>query len=199
MIAMALCCLFPSCFYLAKKVYGVRKPRVESSSSLLKKAIGIGLDTLDMMTLSSDSFLYRLKYSKLPDADLFDAEGNYIEYRTTDTSCNAGLFGFIPDLEKGGVYKKTGKKTLQTYMNALRDIRGGQAKLSGSGYDFYVFVTWAVWIGRLNKDHSLEWQKLAKSNSKCKIKFVCVDMDFQSHWEPSKREDIIRRVGKRKK
>ncbi|MBK6522550.1 MAG: hypothetical protein IPG08_09530 [Sphingobacteriaceae bacterium] len=57
-----------------------------------KAAAKYKLDPANIVTVNSDAFLKELSGRSIPDVAVFDSNGNYIEYRVTDTSCNAGLF-----------------------------------------------------------------------------------------------------------
>lgn len=178
-----------SCNYVVKKAYGIKKPRIESEASMKKAAMKFGMDTTNIWTNASGDFFKNLNGKGLPDIDVFDANGNYIEYRDTDTSCNAGLFGFIPDLDPTKTYRKTGLKKLNEETEKYRDVKGNKVKVK-DGADFYLLVYWASWTGKLNKDHVAEWEALAKANKSSKIEFIKVNMDMQSYWSEEEQQSI---------
>ena len=186
------------CFSIVKTLYGIKKPRIESSASIDRSVHKIGFRTPYVYSVSDSFFLKRLKGLKLPDAKVFDDSGRYIEYRSNDSSCNAGLFGFIPDLRKDGKFNRTMKTDLKTEFNQLRDLNGQKVEIP-SGYDFYILVDWTIWIGRLNKDHAKVWEDLAIANTNCKIAFIAVNMDFQNWWPETSMSKIKKAVGKKKK
>lgn len=186
------------CLTVVKKIYGIKKPQIESSSSLKKSARKIGFKTSYLYTVSDSFYLTRLKGLKLPDAMIFDDSGRYIEYRSNDSVCNAGLFDFIPQLRKDGIYNRTSKTDLKSEFNKLRDLEGQKIEIP-NGYDFYVLVDWAVWIGRLNKDHSKVWEELALENKNCRIAFIAVNMDFQKWWPETSMSKVKKAVAKKKR
>ena len=197
--AIALVFLFCGCQAIMLKMYGIKNPKVEDHASIRKKAVHFDLDTTNIVTVRSENFLKEYAGNSLPDAAIFDAKGNYIEYRVTDTSCNAGLFDFIPALVPAGPYNKTAKTTLDIELAKFLDLDGRPIKpVVEPGIDFYVLIYWAVWEGRLNKDHVKAWEDLAKANQKAHIKVIKVDMDFQQYWSPEERQRILDKVSKHK-
>lgn len=192
--------LLPSCKFVMMKVYGIKNPRVENEKSIRKCARKYGLDTAALVTVNALDYRPTVKsLSGIPDAAIYDSEGKYIEYRQTDTSCNAGLFGFIPGLAPGGSYNHTGKANLSKELATLRTLKGQPLKAGYEGKaDFYILIYWVAYAGRLNKDHVKAWQDLAAQNTKAKIKVIEVNLDFQEHWPADERNAIINSMKKKK-
>jgi len=201
LVLISFLTLLASCRPIMLKLYGIKNPDVENRKTILKKARKFGLDTANMVTVKSADFLKTMKAAGgIPDAAVFDAQGNYIEYRATDTSCNAGLFGFIPELRPDGTYNKTGKTTLNAELNTWNDLYGksfNRANLKPA--DFYVLIYWTVWTGRLNKDHVKIWENLAKQNKQAHVEVIKVNLDFQEYWDKAERDRIMERMSKKKK
>ena len=121
----ALLLLLGSCRFVAMKMFGITKPHVENEVSVRKAALKHGLDTSAIFTVSAEDYKRTIKMiSGIPDAAVFDSAGSYIEYRQTDSSCNAGLFGFLPALKRGGSYNHSGKTTLAAELKTLRTLKG---------------------------------------------------------------------------
>ncbi|WP_341904911.1 hypothetical protein [Fluviicola taffensis] len=179
-----------SCNPIMMKIYGIKDPELENERTIKKRALKYELDTTNIVTVNSSDYLKMMKSKAIPDAAIFDSQGKYIEYRQTDTSCNAGLFQFIPDLNTDASYHKPDSANLQTEWVKFRDLKGNKLK-NADPADFYVFIYWAVWTGKLNKDHVKIWEDLAKNNKNCKIKVVKVNMDFQEYWDASDKEKLV--------
>jgi hypothetical protein len=194
MILFLLPILFLSgCKTILYITYGIKKPRVEDAATIKEKALKFGIDTTAIVTVDAKDFMGIFKGLGIPDAAIFDSAGNYIEYRATDTSCTAGLFGFIPGLNLKTHYNETHKTTLQAELQKFRDLNGHSIKSPGEA-DFYVLIYWAVWTGRLNKNHVKVWQDLAKENKNCSIKVIEVNLDLQSYWDAPERDAIIKSI-----
>jgi len=179
--------LLASCQPIMKAIYGIKKPDIENQESITKKALKFGLDTTNIVSVTSKDFPYVLKSTSIPNAAIYDSNGKYIEYRQTDTSCNAGLFDFIPKLSLSGIYNKPDSSSLAEEWTKFRDLKGKEMTLPNNA-DFYLLIYWNVWTGKLNKDHVKIWGDLARENKNCKIKVIKVNLDIQEYWEPKEKE-----------
>jgi hypothetical protein len=185
-LALSLFCL-ASCQPIMKAIYGIKKPDIENQESITKKALKFGLDTTNIVSVTSKDFPYVLKSTSIPNAAIYDSKGKYIEYRQTDTSCNAGLFDFIPKLNVSGTYNKPDSTSLAEEWTKFRNLKGNEMSLPNNA-DFYLLIYWNVWTGKLNKDHVKIWEDLARENKNCKIKVIKVNLDIQEYWEPKEKE-----------
>jgi hypothetical protein len=189
--------LLASCKPIMMKMYGIKNPEIENEKTIIKKALKYHLDTSNILSVSSQYFLEVFGGQSIPDAAIYDQNGKYIEYRQTDTSCNAGLFRFIPDLNLSSQYKKPGHLTLNEELERYRDLKGNSLNKVEPA-DFYLFIYWTVWTGKLNKDHVKIWEDLARENKNCKIKVMKVNLDLQAYWDEKEREKIMQVMHKKK-
>lgn len=186
-----------SCKMIMMKIYGIKNPDVEDDKSIIKKAMKYGIDTSTIVTVNSIDFLNVLNGHSIPDAGIYDKNGKYIEYRQTDTSCNAGLFDFISALNLKEKYNQPDRANLNTELNKCRDLKGNKLTNTEDA-DFYLLIYWTVWTGKLNKNHVKIWQDLAYKNKNCKVKVIMVNLDIQEYWEKYEREKIIKAISNRK-
>ena len=128
-----------------------------------------------------------MKRVSVPNASIYDAQGKYVEYRLTDTSCNKGLFEFIPNLNLTTAYNKPDSLSLQQQWLKYRDLNGNKLAQTEPA-DFYVLIYWNVWTGKLNRDHVKIWEDLARANKNCNVKVIKVNLDIQDHWEQTEKE-----------
>lgn len=184
-----------SCKPVMKKLYGIKNPEVENEKSIVRKALKFGLDTAGIVTADHEHFLFVLDKYGIPDGSIYDSNGRYIEYRSTDTSCNAGLFDFIPALTRNGKYNQPDHISLSEEMAQYRDLRGELLPALPKA-DYYLLLYWTVWTGKLNKDHVKIWEEQAKANQNCHIHVVKVNLDFQEYWSEADREKIIGKLKK---
>lgn len=198
LIAIISILSFSSCQPIMMKIYGIKDPDIESAKTITKKAHKYDMDTSNIVSVKSNDFLYELNGKSIPDAAIYDQNGKYIEYRVTDTSCNAGLFDFIPALKLNETYNQPDSADLKTQLAKFRDLKGNVLNELEPA-DFYVLIYWTVWTGKLNKNHAKIWEDLAKSNQNCKIKVMKVNMDIQDNWEEKDRDFIYRTLNKGKK
>ena len=173
--------------FLLKKLYGVKKPRVESEKSILKYASKKGLRQDNIYTFNHNDWKWAVEnipYAKsIPDIIVFDKNGKMLKYRE-ESQCNAKVFPFIASLTKETSFEYDSLLTFKELTSKLKDLKGNKAFISiDDSTDYYVFIFWAVWTGRLNKDHVKEWEKEAYNNDHCLIKVFKVNMDMQDWWD----------------
>ena len=186
------------CQPIMMKMYGIKNPDIENEKSIIRTALRYQLDTSNLVTVSSKDFLDVLNGQAIPDGAIYDRNGQFIEYKATDSSCNAGLFGFIPALNLTDQYRQPERPSLQTELAKFRDLKGRPLQQVEQA-DFYLLIYWSVWTGKLNKDHVKIWENLAKRNTKCKIRVIKVNLDLQAYWDEKEREEIIQAISKKKK
>ncbi len=189
--------MLASCQPILMKMYGIKDPDIENEKSIIKKALKYNLDTSNIVTVNSTAFLHVLSEQSIPNAAIYDRTGKYIEYRQTDTSCNAGLFQFIPALNLNDTYNQPDSADLKTELNKYRDLKGNMLKYPEAA-DFYLLIYWTVWTGKLNKDHVKIWEDLARNNKNCTIKVIKVNLDVQEYWDKQERDKIIKAMSKKK-
>ena len=190
-----------SCSSVAKKMYGIKDPAIETKESIYKYASSIRLDTSIVFTVDSTAYLQVFKriQSSLPEAEIFSASGQNISYKNEQQDCNAGLFSFIPGLRKDSIYKEKDNFKLTTQIASLRDLSGNKVTdVSVKDYDYVLFIYWVKWIGKLNKDHVHKWVELASSNKQVRIKVFAINMDFQNWWNKSFQDRLISRMSVKK-
>ncbi|MBI1223387.1 MAG: hypothetical protein GC180_12340 [Bacteroidetes bacterium] len=182
---------FSGCKAILLRAYGFKKPNIENETSIRKMALKFGLDTANIVSVNSKDFLPILKKG-LPEGGIYDKAGNYIEYKKTDSSCNAGLFQIIPSLTLNGQYNHPDSaETLYDQFHKFRDLKG-DTLAEPEPADYYVLIYWSVWTGKLNKDHVKIWEDLAKNNANCNVKVIKVNMDVQSYWDKEYQDKIMR-------
>jgi hypothetical protein len=190
--------LLQSCSTIMMKMYGMKNPEVENEQSIKKRALKYGLDTTNIVTVYSPDIAAKLSGRGIPNASIYDRNGKYIEYRQTDTSCNAGLFQFIPELDPANSYHMPDSANLNVELAKFRNMKGGVLSEVEKA-DFYVLINWAVWTGKLNKDHVKIWEDLAKNNKHAKVKVIKVNLDMQEYWGVANSEKVVVRINNKKK
>lgn len=187
-VSLILLAFFPSCkTFILKSLYGIKKPKVESERSILKYASKKGLLQDNIFTLNQDDWTWavqNISFAKsIPDIMVFDKNGNLLKYRE-ESQCNAKAFSFLLSLTKESKFEYDSLLTMKDLTIKLKDLKGNIASFTiNDSTDYYVFIFWAVWIGRLNKDHVKEWETDAHNNNNCSIKVVKVNMDKQEWWD----------------
>jgi len=198
---LILLAMLSGCTAIAKKMYGIKKPKVETKQSVFTYANSVGLDTSAIVTVDTTHYLNILKriQGSMPEAEIFGANGDNLSYKKEMQDCNAGLFSFIPGLKRDTTYNKKDDFKLKDQLNGLRDLNGNKLNVMDTNApEYYLFIYWVKWMGKLNKNHVGEWERLARSNKNVRIKVFEVNLDFQNWWSENFRQKIISVMSKKK-
>ncbi|MBN2779083.1 MAG: hypothetical protein JXR36_15705 [Bacteroidales bacterium] len=196
-VILSMLFLLSSCKPIMYKLYGIKKPDVETEQSIKDKALKFGLDTSNIVTVNEYDFLQVMKGQGIPDGEIFDKNGHYINYRQTDSACNAGLFEFIPNLKTDTTFITNDSILLINKMNKFKDFNGKPLQEIDEA-EFYLLIYWTVWTGKLNKDHVKIWEDLALENQNCKIQVIKINLDMQDYWDKEELKPIYEAMRKGK-
>lgn len=179
--------LFTSCKLGIKIYYGIKKPKIENEKSIVNFAKKKGLDTDNIYCFSKNDWIWSVEDAKfaknIPDIVVFDKTGKMIKYKE-ESQCNAKAFNFILSLKKDSSFEYDTLLVFQDISLKLNSLKGSNANIEqNETTDYYIFIFWTVYTGRLNKDHVREWEKDAKNNSNCRINVIKVNMDRQEWWD----------------
>lgn len=173
-----------SCQTIAKKMYGIKKPQVETVESVE--------EYLSSINLQSDNNFYCKNFvtyktvlkefeNSLPEAVLFNSEGKKLIYKKNNQDCNAGLFETIPGLTINSKLQLVDSINISTFIAYLVD-RNDSSIIAFPKADYHLFINWAKYMGKLNKDHVKVWEELANKNQNSKIKVYKINMDIMKSW-----------------
>lgn len=177
--------LITSCSSIIGKMYGLKDPRVENFETLSNYLEGIQINNSNILIPKDVELINKVLGEfgqSIPQAVLFNSEGNRITYKETDQDCNAGLFVTIPNLNQNSKLKMEEGKNLEEFVEDLVYLQTQESITNFPNADFYLFINWAKYVGKLNEDHVKEWIELANSNEKVKIQVYKVNLDFQEIW-----------------
>ncbi len=184
--ALILSVLFSSCTPIIKLYYGYHEPKAEDSKSLTKYYKKKGIATSNMMILS-DSVKYYERFKEVqgfPEIRVFNKEGYLIYYKDTSKACNAPAYEYTEFICTTSGLKMNAAKNLTTETKGLLTLNNTPLNITtDGGYDYYVFIYCARFLGRLNKDHVKVWQHNLENAKGCKVKYYLVDMDWQKSWD----------------
>jgi len=175
------------CSLVVKTLYGVKKPKVETETSLLAYLEKKELSTEHIFSVPMESFkaVLSLTNNKIPDVLIFNKNGEYMPYGD-EWACNANAFTFIQNLNATTTYKTTDLTILDSLLQELRNLDGTSLSLETIDLikdgDFVAVALWAKWTGKLNKTKVREWEQQARENNNSKIVFVKLNVDLQPWW-----------------
>jgi hypothetical protein len=191
-IFLCLILSLSGCSRFYRVIFGIHKPVLENEASLKSYAFGIGLDTSNMFAVRYRDYFNVASRRGFPDALIFNSSGGYIEYKRTDTSCNAGLFSFIPQLNKDSNYIQSDTFRLNNEIYRFRTLSGQPVQsFDTASYDFLLCIYWARFLGNININHVAVWQQMASANPNATIKTILVNLDVQQNWETPQRDELL--------
>lgn len=183
--------LFISCKTVLLKVKGIKDPKLETYATTKSYLFKKDMDSSRVLYYKDvNSFEAAIKknYFQVPNAFFFDKNGNFVDYRKTTTDCNAKIDGFIQDLNTFNEAKKDSTKTMAELKRFL--VGSNKNLLNEKNADITVFITWAKFVGSLNKEKAFDWvQLLEEAKQKgINVNYYLLNCDFQESWNLTEEE-----------
>lgn len=130
----------------------------------------------------------KIKYSSIPDAYFFNKNGEYIAYQKSTEDCNAKVDDFINELELFADLRPIDDKVnIKDVLVLLANDKNENIVLN----DITVLITWASYLGDVNKDKAFEWIKLIDNAKRkgVKVNYYLISYDLQKTWKLSSEEE----------
>lgn len=168
-----------------KLLYGIKQPKFETSESIesyLEKRkvpsdnVLIIKDLNGLININNGDF-------SVPNALFFNANGEYVEYRKSPEDCNANIFGFIEDIASINYQPADSSKNMDLIIANVKHIHSEKVKVEDRRHA-YIFITWAKYAGKLNKDKAFAWVDLINSANKngLNVEYFLLNYDLQQSW-----------------
>ncbi len=173
-----------SCQPIAKTMYGIKNPKVETIESVDKYLRSIqspSENNIYCKDFAAYQTVLNLFEKSLPEAILFNSNGKMLTYKRNNQDCNAGLFETIPGLSKNSNLPVLESNDIETFIAFLVD-RNGLKIQNLPEADYFLFINWAKFMGKLNKDHVKAWEDLAGKNENTKIAVYKINMGIMESW-----------------
>ena len=184
-----------SCKPAIKLIKGIKNPKLETYATTKRYLTKNQIDTSRVVyykNLKAYVYAVKKKYLKVPNAMFFDKKGNFVDYRKTPSDCNAKVESFIQVLSAFNEAKKDATKTLFELKKLLAS--SNKKVLNEEPADVTVFITWAQYVGALNKEKAFDWVKLLEEAKKkgISVNYYLLNSDFQENWNMTKeqKEDL---------
>ena len=163
---------------VAKTVYGIKKPKYCSDKTVLSYSRNLGIETNiyrieEFNGRSRDSF----KLKKLPELRIYNPHGLRVNY---EISCSADYHQFmtlspneIADLPSSG-------ERYSDWIPLIYNVSNQQPFSQSSETNKPLFVvTYARFIGKLNKDHTLPWIEYLQERDDIELLVLNVDISIE--------------------
>jgi hypothetical protein len=186
-----------SCKQILLKQYGVTQPRLENYASLnafLEKNGVVGMSIYALKDTATLNDQYRKKLVGMPEAYFYNKEGNFVPYKETAKSCNAGVSLFLDSI--GGFNKLPfdATKNIRALLPNIVELDKGNTVKTVSTLpksDIYVVMNWAKYIGKVNKAKTWDWLDIINKNREknpLKITVILLSFDYQESWGITKKD-----------
>ncbi len=170
---------------------GIKQPSLENHESWSRFLLSKGIDTSEILCFKDTQALHTFYRTDIgiPDAQFFNKEKKFVDYRQSIKDCNGMVSVFIENIDSVNLEPPLEGQYLDDYINNLVIEKTGQPFfLENQNYDAYMVVYWAKYLGKANKRKVYDWQELVKKanqNGK-KIRMILVSVDYQELWGISK-------------
>jgi hypothetical protein len=167
-------------------MYGYHDPREESIESYKNYCYKLEMDTTNLVFLK-DSAMFMKYYTKadeptkhfnigLPELYVFDRSGRLLKYKP-DTVCNGAGFDFTKNVCNAYLGLKKTEYNYIDFSKFFIRSNGQAVSYNINEYDVIVVITWAKFVGQLNRDHVKVWEQNLSNAKNCKVKIIkaCLD------------------------
>lgn len=180
--------LLINCKTLTKISYGVKNPNFKKNNDLYSFLNKNNIDSKSIYFFKDyDNMIkaYQLRYSTIPDAYFFNNNGNFIPYKSNAEQCNAKVDDFISDLKNINI-NKSENKNIKDFIPLLKNDKNEVIVLN----EITVLITWATYLGKVNKQKAFEWIKLLEQakDQGIKINYYLINYDLQESWNLNSNE-----------
>lgn len=168
----------------------VKNPKFKNMSELyfFTKKHDVNLNSIycfeswDKMTTA-----FNLKYSSIPNAYFFNKKGNFVNYKKTTNDCNAKVDDFIENLEIFSTNKSDSLRNINQVLTLIKNDKNDKIKQG----DITILITWASFLGDVNKDKAFEWIKLLEraKDKGIKVEYYLINYDLQKSWNLSESKE----------
>lgn len=165
-------------------IYGIKQPKELNSTEIIKYANKIKLNNYEHYSISKKGFIY-LSQSKESVNSMFIFNHNLNQIKPKKfISCSADNIEFIQNFtDSAKVIVLQNDSTSKVYQH-IKSIEGDDIRINSDEFDYLIILTWAKFIGKLNKTNTLTWsQKLTEITFEGKkIKVIYLNLDPREFW-----------------
>lgn len=184
-----------SCTAVAKIIYGAKNPKPRSSDYIQKYANRYQLNHFKQYSISETGFINFFEISKelsirnsINHVIIFNREGQLIQPYDT-ISCSSDINNFIQS------YNDSDKNRINDTINfsdvfgdSITNLENKNLYYSPQDNKPLIVLTWASFVGRLNKINTKVWadsvQKIVKSGD---VNAIFLNFDIRENWDLNKK------------
>jgi hypothetical protein len=120
----------------------------------------------------------------MPEVRFYDRNGYLMLYRD-EKKCNGQNDSLISFLNPENVVKVDSSQNIKVYVSNLRQPDGQEIQSASlNGYDYYLLIYWAKYLGKVNSEKMQDWESALNSKSSAlNIKAMKVATDYMDFWQ----------------
>lgn len=163
---------------------GVKKPRIETPSSLNKYLRNKNLEN-EINLIPKFEYLHSIILSGISPTTVyvFDKNGEEIQLPGASNKCAPEPSLFIKDLRSDKQYLISNSLFLDSLHQWVYTEEGKDVDLKEINVDFYIVIFWAVWPGeKVFQRDIMGTINAFKDNTNAKIKLILINLDKQDIW-----------------
>jgi hypothetical protein len=187
-ISIILLLVFSSCMPIAKLIYNVHAPRVESKKDILKFAEKHQLIKENIVALNYSGYINRIDFiESMPNIFLFDKDGRCLNLKDEGNYCPAPIPDKLAQLNNGIVINSyLDNASFEYHASNIIGLNGNPVEIKfDSLVDFHAFIYWGTFLGRMNKEQTKIWEESILNNQNITGKIYKINLDFQESWDKS--------------
>lgn len=175
--------LLINCKSLTKISLGVKNPKFKTEKELNNFLIKEKLNQPSIYFVKSwksYEILLKTKFSSFPDAYFFNKNGDFVNYKKNTKECNANVGEFIKNLNEFSNSETDPTKNIKIFEENISNNKNEKFQES----EITVIITWATFLGKVNKNKAFEWIELIKEAQKSgqNINYYLINYDLQECW-----------------
>lgn len=184
-IFILLICLATSCKPILYTVYGIKKPRQVSTAHISKKAARLNLPPDALYGIRQEKYPIIInRIGILPNVFIYDKYHRALNWQSTEDECMSRVDNFIAQLKSDSSANLKPDTTFCTAENELVGLYDGKpfSVQALPQADYYIFVYWATYLGRLNREYLTDWLTATQQNHHASFHFIFISGDLRKEW-----------------
>ncbi len=192
-----LVCLIGSCQTVLRSVWGVKKPKYETETSLKNYLTEADLSFMYSYTLDSLDWskVFYNKERTFPDLLLFDSLGNQIPQKGMCIPYSQNFVDTLIAIHQRNFVKTNELRKFQDFKKMFRDSLGNKVMVKNSG-GYKAIIIWAVFIGKRKGLRQLKKIIFYVNHSQYHIVPYFLNVDLQSYWKEEEKVNLLKKDDK---
>lgn len=173
---LLITCLL-GCTPVAYLIYGVHKPRPLSQEQMKKKYTELGFNQYKVLALNEDIYYQFLSKIKTVNSVLvFNNDGYYLRPKNEFT-CSNDKIEYIKNYRMDSLSIIDSTFDLRFLSNCITIFNGNESRFIDSSLSYTMVLTFADFVGQLNRDITLKQLELLLKDSKTDTDLILLALD----------------------